>query len=234
MLSTFAQNQGLLESAGWFPGAATSWKWWGGLSKRDEIIISSVLVQQQRWSIVRSSLEQIRSSGHSTLQSMSRLSVQQMVRMLRGLNFYKTKAKRLLKIAKLSASGDLARMLRAESRDELLSLEGVGEETADSLLLFAGNQLVLPVSTYVRRVLERVLGRKSSPSDVRSMCHDSLPHDLYSYKLFYAGASTVGSAFCHMNSPDCANCILSRLCSFSCGIVDLRRETTGAPRKTSR
>jgi len=138
-----------------------------------------------------------------------------MERLLRNLNFYKTKARRLLKIAKSSAElGKLERMLRVENRDELLGLEGVGEETADSLLLFAGNQLTLPISTYVRRVLERVLQKESTPKELRSMCHDLLPSELHSYKLFYAGLSTVGKVFCHLNLPDCANCILNQFCSF--------------------
>jgi endonuclease-3 related protein len=138
-----------------------------------------------------------------------------MERLLRNLNFYKTKARRLLKIAKSSAEpGRLERILRLENRDELLDLEGIGEETADSLLLFAGNQLTLPISAYVRRVLERVLQKESTPKELRSMCRDSLPSDLYSYKLFYAGLSTVGKAFCHPNLPDCTNCILNQFCSF--------------------
>jgi endonuclease-3 related protein len=216
ILASFTKNQKLLERTGWFPGEAKSWRWWGGLSTRDELIISSVLVQQQSWETVKSTLDQIHKSGYSTLNSMSRLSVPQMKQLLRRLNFYKTKAKRLLKIAEFSRKpGRLGRVLRLENRDELLALEGIGEETADSLLLFAGNQLTLPASTYVRRVLERVLGRELTPGGLRSVCHNTLPPDLYSYKLFYAGLSAVGKAFCHRDSPDCTNCILNWLCSFS-------------------
>jgi len=219
ILAILDRNQDLLEKTGWFPAEATSSRWWGGVATTDEIVISALLVQQQSWGMVAKALERLRENGRSTLSSISELSVSETERPLRNLNFYKTKARRLRKIAAASMrAGGLERMFLVENRDELLSLEGVGEETADCLLLFAGSQLVLPVSAYVRRVMERVLGKKLTARELKLMCQSSIPGDLYSYKLFYAGLSTVGKAYCH-RVPDCANCILKGLCSHA---TDLR------------
>jgi endonuclease-3 related protein len=158
----------------------------------------------------------MKNKGYSSLASLSNLSTQELEPLIAGSNFYKTKARILLAIAKATNSfGGLEKILRIENREQLLSLEGIGEETADSSLLFAGNQLALPISVYVRRVLERVLNRKLSIRELRSLCQGSLPQDLYSYKLFYAGLSTVGKAFCRAENPNCAECILSGVCSFA-------------------
>ncbi len=209
------RNQDLLEKTGWFPTEATSPRWWGGVATTDEIVISALLVQQQSWGVVAKALEKLNEHRRSTLSSISELSVSEIEGLLRNLNFYKTKARRLRKIAATSTRlGGLERMLLTDNKDELLSLEGVGEETADCLLLFAGNQLVLPVSTYVRRVMKRVLGKKLTAGELKSTCQSSIPGDLYSYKLFYAGLSTVGRVYCH-RVPDCANCILRELCSYA-------------------
>lgn len=215
ILAILDRNPDLLEEAGWFPTEANSSKWWGGVTTTDEIVISALLVQQQSWGMVAKALERLNENGRSTLSSLSEISVSEIEELLRNLNFYKTKARRLRKIAATSMrSGGLERMLQVESRNELLSLEGIGEETADSLSLFAGNQLVLPVSTYVRRVMKRVLGKKLTAGELKSTCQSSIPGDLYSYKLFYAGLSTVGRVYCH-RVPDCGNCILKELCSYA-------------------
>lgn len=185
------------------------------MDSMDKIVISALLVQQQSWEGVARTLEKLTLSKRATLSSLSELSGSEVEDLLRNLNFYKTKAKRLLNIAtSIADSGGPRRMLRVENRDELLSLEGIGEETADCLLLFAGNQLVFPISSYVRTVLQRVLGRKLTTRDLRLLCLDSLPAELYSYKLLYAGLSTVGRAYCH-KVPECANCILNGSCSFA-------------------
>jgi endonuclease-3 related protein len=211
----FGRNQDLLEMTGWFPTEPTSSRWWGGVATTDEIVISALLVQQQSWRVVAKVLKKLNESSRSTLNSISELSVSEIEGLLKNLNFYKTKARRLQKIAAASTKpGGLGMMLLMENRDELLSIEGIGEETADCLLLFAGNQLVLPVSAYVRRVMERVLGEKLTTRELKSMCQDSIRRDLYSYKLFYAGLSTVGRVYCH-RIADCTKCILNELCSYA-------------------
>jgi len=216
ILTLIGRNQALLERTGWFPTKATSPRWWGGLESAEEVIISGLLVQQQTWRTVEQTMDKMKKEGHSTLGTISRLSLPQVEGLIGSSNFYKTKARRLLRIASaFTEAGSLDKPLRLEKRDELLSIEGVGDETADCFLLFAGNQAVVPVSAYVRRVLERVLGRNLSTGEVKSMCDSLLPHDLYSCKLFYAGLSTVGAVYCRKRVPDCQSCILNGSCSFA-------------------
>src|ERR1022692_3125727 len=143
ILTLLRKNQNLLERIGWFPTEPLSPRWWGGLDSADEIIISALLVQQQTWEVVKRTLEKIKQEGYSSLTSISKLSLSEVEGLIRSSNFYKTKARRLLNIANASTRfGGLEKMLRLENRDELLSLEGIGEETADCSLLFAGNQLL--------------------------------------------------------------------------------------------
>ncbi|TRM85992.1 DNA endonuclease III, partial [Sulfolobus sp. A20-N-G8] len=78
--------------------------------------------------------------------------------LFKSINFYRTKVKRLKYLAKITI--DLGSLEKLYDRDILLSIDGVGEETADSILLFAGHKLHFPPSEYGKRVLSRLFGRE--------------------------------------------------------------------------
>lgn len=214
VLTIFNQNREFLKEMGWIVSNPYSFEWWGGLKSADEIAISAILVQMTRWEAVAKVIAKLRIKGLDDLEKLSYLTTEELEKEIRSVNFYKTKARRLKAFAeKVKEEGGLQKLLRVENREKLLSIEGIGEETADSLLLFAGNRLVFPQSEYLKRVISRVLGRNIRKNEAKVIVENELPKDLFNYKLFHAGIVSIGKAFCFLNKPNCDRCILKLVCS---------------------
>lgn len=212
-LQIFDKNREFLRKMGWIVSDPYSFEWWGGLRSADEIAISTFLVQMTRWETVAKVIENLREKNLNKVEKLAELTIEDLEKEIRSVNFYKTKARRLKAFAKrVREEGGLQKLLSIENREKLLSIEGVGEETADSLLLFAGNNLVFPQSEYLKRVLSRVLGKSFSKSNAKALVEEELPKDLFSYKLFHAGIISIGKAFCSLNKVNCDRCFLKPVC----------------------
>ncbi|MDT7901703.1 MAG: endonuclease III domain-containing protein [Acidianus sp.] len=213
ILKIIDENREFLKKMGWIVSDPYSFEWWGGLKSADEIAISAFLVQMTKWETVAKVIENLRRKGLNYIDKIAELPLPVLEDQIRSVNFYKTKARRLKNFSEIvSKNGGLKNFLTVENRDKILEIEGIGEETADSLLLFANNQLVFPQSEYLRRVLSRVLNKKMSKKEAKDYVEDNLKKDLFLYKLFHAGIVSIGKAFCYLNKPKCDKCILKPLC----------------------
>ena len=134
--------------------------WWPAQS-RFEVIVGAYLTQNTAWTNVERALQQLRSAGVLTLDGIRRTSLRRLERLIRSAGYFRQKAARLkIFVAFLDKhyGGSLDRMFAQPTstlREQLLSLNGVGPETADSILLYAGNHPSFVVDAYTRRVLER-------------------------------------------------------------------------------
>ncbi|MCY0873338.1 endonuclease III domain-containing protein [Acidianus infernus] len=213
ILKIIDENREFLKKMGWIVSDPYSFEWWGGLKSADEIAISAFLVQMTKWETVAKVIENLRRKGLNYIDKIAELPLSVLEDQIRSVNFYKTKARRLKNFSEIvSENGGLKNFLTVENRDKILEIEGIGEETADSLLLFANNQLVFPQSEYLRRVLSRVLNKKMSKKEAKNYVEENLKKDLFLYKLFHAGVVSIGKAFCYLNKPKCDKCILKPLC----------------------
>jgi len=107
----------------------------------------------------------------------------------------------------------LARMFRtptAELRERLLDVHGIGPETADSILLYAGSHRVFVVDAYTKRILLRhgLASEKADYEEVRRLFESSLPHDPGLYNEFHALLVNVGKNWCRPREPRCEDCPL--------------------------
>ncbi|EZQ01799.1 MULTISPECIES: endonuclease III domain-containing protein [Acidianus] len=215
LLNRIRENITILRETGWIVSEPRSPEWWGGLKTPGEIAISAFLVQMTRWETVVKVIEKLRSEGLNSPESISSLKTEEIEKLIRPVNFYKTKARRIKSFSEeVLSHGGLENFLVVENRNILLSLEGIGEETADSLLLYAGNQLFFPPSEYLRRVLSRVEGRGLSKLQAKNEVILTLPRNLFTYKLFHAGIVAVGKRFCLLKCPKCETCFLNSICKF--------------------
>jgi len=134
--------------------------WWPARS-RFEVIVGAYLTQNTSWTNVEKALGNLRQARLLTIRGIRRTPQHELERLVRPAGYFRQKAQRLKTfVSFLDAryGGSLARMFvrpTAELRDELLALNGVGPETADSILLYAGNHPVFVVDAYTRRILER-------------------------------------------------------------------------------
>ena len=129
---------------------------------RFEIIIGTILTQNTNWSNVQKALENLKSKKLLDIKKISNFHVEDIQEIIRPAGFFKQKAKRLKNIAyyiNLNYKNDLDYFFNRnlfEIRNELLSMDGIGPETADSILLYAGNFPIFVVDSYTKRICKRI------------------------------------------------------------------------------
>jgi endonuclease-3 related protein len=134
--------------------------WWPAQSPF-EVIVGAYLTQNTSWTNVEKALANLRSAHLLSVSGIRRASLEKLERLIRPAGYFRQKAKRLkVFVAFLDQQyqGSLTKLFARptqELREELLNLHGVGPETADSILLYAGNHPVFVVDAYTRRILAR-------------------------------------------------------------------------------
>ncbi len=134
--------------------------WWPAQS-RLEVIVGAYLTQNTNWSNVEKALSNLRTAKSLSLSSLRAMPVPQLEAAIRPSGYFRQKALRLktfIAWLDLFYGGSLDRMFAQPTnllREQLLALHGVGHETADSILLYAGGHEVFVVDAYTRRILER-------------------------------------------------------------------------------
>ena len=149
--------------------------WWPA-ETRFEVIVGAYLTQNTAWTNVELALAKLRSAELLSVDGIRRVSLSKLERLIRSSGYFRQKAKRLKTfVAFLDAEygGSLDRLFSEPTetlREKLLSLNGVGPETADSILLYAGNHPVFVVDAYTRRILDRhkILPAKADYEDIRA------------------------------------------------------------------
>jgi endonuclease-3 related protein len=134
--------------------------WWPA-ETRFEVIVGAYLTQNTAWTNVELALAKIRGARLLSVEGIRKVRLSKLEPLIRSSGYFRQKARRLKVFVGFLDSqydGSLDRMFSeptAKLREELLSLNGVGPETADSILLYAGNHPVFVVDAYTRRILER-------------------------------------------------------------------------------
>src|SRR5271166_5154370 len=126
-----------------------------------EVIVGAILTQNTSWTNVERAITSLRAAGKLSVEGIRELPVPKLQRLIRSSGYFRHKAQRLKNfVAFLDAryAGSLERMFATPTeqlRTEVLALNGIGPETADSILLYAGNHPIFVVDAYTRRILER-------------------------------------------------------------------------------
>ena len=143
--------------------------------------------------------------------------------LIRPCVYYNEKAKKLKAFLTFLGErhrGDLSLLLALSVdslREELLTVRGIGEETADAIILYAANKPSFVIDAYTRRILERLgLAETKTPYEhVRDLFMHSLPADVPLYNEYHALLVRHGKDRCRLRQPLCSGCPLQSLCRFS-------------------
>ena len=189
--------------------------WWPGRSPF-EVIVGAILTQNTAWTNVERAIANLRREKLLTPRAIRHVPVGRLARLIRSSGYFRQKAKKLKAFVAFldkEYAGSLSKMFRAPTttlREQLLGVHGIGPETADSILLYAGKHPVFVVDAYTRRILERhgLVALKSSYKDLRQLFERSLPKDAVLYNEFHALIVRTGKDFCRTGTPRCAECPL--------------------------
>ena len=157
--------------------------WWPAYT-RFEVIVGAFLTQNTAWTNVERALDRLRVEGTLNLDGVRRTPVRKLARMIRPSGYFRQKAKRLKSFVRYLDSqygGSLHRMFAQSTdklRQELLAVNGVGPETADSILLYAGGHPVFVVDAYTRRIFERhgLITAKTRYEEIRELVERAFQH----------------------------------------------------------
>ncbi|MCS7083832.1 MAG: endonuclease III domain-containing protein [Aquificaceae bacterium] len=175
-----------------------------GTDPREEIIIGAILTQNTSWKNVERALDNIKSYGELSFRFIRESPIELLKELIKPTGFYNQKAKRLKEFCMLFKS---ANELENISREELLKAPGVGEETADSILLYAFNRLSFVIDKYTFRFIYRYMGITGNYSELKKTFERQLPKDLQVYKEFHALIDHHAKYFCK-SAPRCEACML--------------------------
>jgi endonuclease-3 related protein len=189
--------------------------WWPG-KDAFEIIVGALLVQRTTWRNVETALAGLSHQGLMTPAAMAKAELDTLERCIRSAGFFRSKASRLKRIATVLADEisieELRQLPGDELRQALLALDGVGPETADSILLYAFERPVVVVDAYLRRLVQRLSGSRAPPSDRDLRLEISAAiDDAPRLNELHALVVAHGKAVC-VSDPKCVECPLLPEC----------------------
>ncbi len=193
---------------------------------RFEIIVGAILTQNTAWGNVEKAIINLKKNNMLNIQNIIDADFDYLKETIKPSGFFNQKAKRLLIISNYlrnNFNSNLDKFFNREIkliRDELLSLNGIGPETADSILLYAGNKPIFVVDAYTKRLCERIpLKTKFFYDDIQNFFEKDLnknfkAKDLVNiYNEFHALIVKFAKDYCK-KKPICNNCPLNKNCNF--------------------
>lgn len=191
--------------------------WWPGRT-RFEIIVGAILTQNTAWTNVEQAIRRLRDAGALEPTVLHRVDLRTLADWIRPAGYFNVKARRLRAFTDLlfdQFDGKLRRLFALDTarlREVLLSVNGIGPETADSILLYAGKRPRFVIDAYTRRVLVRHgwIGRRAGYEEMADLFMCALPEDVQLYNEFHALFVRLGKYHCKAR-PQCETCPLRNL-----------------------
>ena len=192
--------------------------WWPARTPF-EVIVGTILTQNTSWANVERAIANLRSAQMLTPSAISVARMSRLATLVRPSGYFRQKAKKLkafVRFLQREYGGSLKGMFDTPTailREKLLSVHGIGPETADSILLYAGNHPVFVVDAYTHRIFGRhgITDGKPQYEIVRELFETALPRDSQLFNEFHALVVNTGKNWCRKNEPLCAQCPLGAL-----------------------
>lgn len=200
--------------------------WWPGDSPF-EVMVGAVLVQNTAWRNVERAIENLRDASLMEPNKLYAVKENELAELIRPAGYYQVKTRRLRNLLRLLVDqydGSLEAMFHTDLsmlRGELLGVSGIGPETADAILLYAGGLPTFVVDTYTHRVLARHgwIDYDADYHQIKDYFEAALPADAALYNEYHALLVRLGKDYCRKTAPKCEACPLVDLLPAS-GIVE--------------
>ena len=183
-MSRAPQSNPAEEIRNYYAALSRAWgaqHWWPA-ETQFEVIVGAYLTQNTAWTNVERALANLRRANLLSLEGIREVRLPRLQRLIRPSGYFRQKAARLKTFVAFlddKHQGSLPRLFSQPTeklREELLTLNGIGPETADSILLYAGNHPVFVVDAYTRRILDRhgIVPEKTDYEEIRQLFQTSL------------------------------------------------------------
>ena len=189
--------------------------WWPG-EIPFEVMVGAILTQNTAWSNVEKAIANLKKAKVLNLRALLGLSDAKLAKLIRPAGYFRVKTKRLknfLKFLMEECDGNISKLKRQPFgvlRHKLLSVNGIGPETADSILLYALEKPVFVIDAYTRRILSRhhLCKKEAGYEELQQFFMDHLKPDTPHYNEYHAQLVNIGKDFCRIK-PRCEQCPLN-------------------------
>jgi endonuclease-3 related protein len=189
--------------------------WWPG-DTTFEIAVGAILTQNTNWTNVEKAIHNLKKNKALSAKAINKMPSPKLARLIRPAGYFNIKAKRLKSFITFLMNdyhGSMERMKREDMhslRDKLLSIYGIGPETADSILLYALQKPFFVIDAYTKRVLSRhgIMPYEKSYDEFQQLFHASLKKDVKLFNEYHALFVKVGKTYCKIKKPLCEQCPL--------------------------
>jgi endonuclease-3 related protein len=193
--------------------------WWPGDTKL-EIIAGAILTQNTSWKNVEKAIRNLKEEGMLSMHKLAESNIKSIEHAIRPSGFYKQKANRLKGtisyiLANYKTLDSFFGKSTEELRKELLSLNGIGNETADSIILYAAGKPTFVIDAYTKRIMNRIYGidKNAEYMELKSLFENTLEKNTRLFKDFHAQFVELGKNFCK-SEPICNECPVKNYCTF--------------------
>lgn len=203
--------------------------WWPG-DGPFAVVVGAILTQAAAWTNVERGIASLKEADCWSWQAIYERPVDELAQIIRSCGYFNAKARKLKAFAQHVVEGydgNLLSMLGQdlpELREELLSIHGIGQETADDILVYAAEKPSFVIDSYTRRILQRLdlIPRKKAASyqACQALFHENLPSDAMLFNEYHALLDRHAKETC-VKVPNCHACCLKDICATGMGRLAL-------------
>lgn len=192
--------------------------WWPG-DTPFEIMVGAILTQNTSWSNVEKVINNLRKDDLLKPKKLYYMEQKELAHLLKSCGYFNVKAQRLKNFLNLFITdfdGSCEKMFEGddgELREKLLKVNGIGPETADSILLYAGKKAFFVVDAYTKRIFSRhkLISKDSTYSQIQEFFINNIDRDVELFNEFHAQIVLLGKTICTSKNPDCNKCPIAFL-----------------------
>ena len=177
--------------------------WWPG-DTGFEVVIGAILTQNTNWANVEKAIRNLKNAKIFTPKKLHEINQEKLAELIKPSGYFNVKAKRLKHFIEwlfLNHDGSLSKLFKldyATLREQLLTVNGIGKETADSIILYAAEKPTFVVDAYTKRVLVRhgLITEDYNYDAIKEVFEENLPKEVPLYNEYHALIVMVGKYYC--------------------------------------
>ncbi len=182
-----------------------------------EICLGAILTQSTNWKNVEKSILSLKNNNLIDTKKIKDIDIEELAQLIRSSGYYNQKAKKIKNFIEFlfkEFNGSLDYLFSLnikELRNKLLSINGIGKETADSIILYAANKPMFVIDSYTKRILSRLGHEEEDYDKLQLFFMKNLPLDTKLFNQYHALLVELGKRHCK-KQPECKNCPLLYIC----------------------
>lgn len=194
--------------------------WWPGETQL-EVVFGCILTQNVTWKNVQDAIIKLKANNLIDIENIINIDTATLAQHLISTRYYNQKAVYLqsfCQFLKENYEGSLDKLFLNDIgtlRKILLSLKGIGKETADSIILYSASKPIFVVDLYTKRIFSRMgfFHKESTYDEVQKFFESNIPHDLYLFNEFHALIVLLAQISCKSSKPNCSECVVKQFCN---------------------